>query len=254
MACISKPLLALDNRLSDGQSVQLRYPTNQAYLRGEAPAAYLGNNSKGWWWFGRVSKGVLLTVLVLFVTYSSYLLLWNSSLAIRTESTSLRVAGPRTLSYSYQVKGEMYEKIEPTYDVWKTRWQQGEGSEAIRYLSFWPEHAKLSFNIEPLRWWDVFMVAGFLSVLAYAGHITMRTQQRLESLACQSSHLLLGRVVQVVKSQGFRYVIYTTNSPVNGEAIRGSITVGEAEKVKNSLLEGTAVAVFYKDDTNHSLL
>ena len=58
----------------------------------------------------------------------------------------------------------------------------------------------------------------------------------------------------MIQGQGQRHIIYETTSPDGEETIRGSVQVGAAESVKNSLTPGAQVAVLYLSRSNHTLL
>ena len=252
-----KRLSSLDCRLPPGLPVVLRHAANTAYLEGEDRELSVGGHSKWWWRLGALWRGFFLLFAAVWLTFLVYNGTWNSPLAAETPATSLEVVdggGNRMLAYSYQVEGETYQRTESPGSTWKSSWESGDPDETIRYLTFWPSRAHLDFRVERWSWGGAISITLFVFALAYAGHLTMKTQRHLERIAEGCTHIVPGSVVQVIPSQNFRYVIYSATSPTTGQEIREKVMVGEGEAVKTSLVVGAPVAVLYRDDESHTLL
>lgn len=211
----------------------------------------MGGHSRFWWHAGRLWRGAF-GLLWLFIAGLTASAVWNSGLTERTTTTSLRLRADR-LAYTYRVGEQTFAKTESPGNLHKSVWQEPGAVETVRYLRVAPSRAHLDFKIERFSVLTALAINGFVLCLAYAGHLMMRTQARLERLVAGCTHVLPGRVTRVIPGQGFRDVRYEAFSP-EGKSLSGRVQIGEAEPIKNDLVVGCGVAVLYRDVRSHTLL
>ena len=247
----------LECHIPDGTKFTLRHLSNSSFLDGSEAGLKVKGSSRIWLYSGQAVRALFGLVFLFLTLAFLYIWAWDSGLVDEVATDKLEVvnsSGKKQLKYSFTVEGKGYEKLESPGSTWSSGWSDGGGSEQIIYFKSHPNWATLKFKRERFEPFMSVFALLFVGCLVWSGQLMISSQRGLQRLSEEATHVLLGTVTQIVPGQGFRYVIYEFAQPLSSETLRGSEQVGEAEKVKNSLVPGAQVCVLYADPKTYTLL